>query len=173
MTSENNCIIEDVDNEVNFFNPCVFNDSDSFDSSNDDDENCFDICENNSFVSLDVNNDLESFAFGDSSLSNEHGDDLHEMLCGDDDMNIDASLCDLIDIEFVTFHDNCLDDALYIHDLIGKDRSEGVENENVKEEVEDKKKTRNESVREKVEEKYCNVFVDGVGKLINGSKLRG
>nr|GMD42453.1 hypothetical protein Iba_chr10bCG9490 [Ipomoea batatas] len=53
-----------------------------------------------------------------SSLSNEHVDDLHEMLCGDDDMNIDASLCDLIDIEFVTFHDNCLDDALCIHDLI-------------------------------------------------------
>jgi len=36
MPSENNCIIEDVDNEVNFFNPCVFNDSDSFDSDDDD-----------------------------------------------------------------------------------------------------------------------------------------
>lgn len=58
MTSENNCIIEDVDNEVNFFNPCVFNDSDSFDSSDDDDGNCFDTCENNSFVSLDDNDVL-------------------------------------------------------------------------------------------------------------------
>nr|GLL29801.1 hypothetical protein Itr_chr06CG15330 [Ipomoea trifida] len=33
---------------------------------------------------------------------------------------------------------------------------EGVENENVKEEVEDKEKTRNESVREEVEEKVRN-----------------
>nr|GME19886.1 probable leucine-rich repeat receptor-like protein kinase At1g35710 [Ipomoea batatas] len=152
MTSENNCIIEDVDNEVNFFNPCDFNDNDSFDSSDDEDENCFDTCENNSFnstendaiescednfsnsydsnssnprannffVSLDDNDGLESFTFGDSSLSNEHVDDLHERLCGDDDMNSDASLCDLIDIEFVNFLDNCLDDALYIHDLLGE-----------------------------------------------------
>nr|GMD82512.1 hypothetical protein Iba_chr13fCG8820 [Ipomoea batatas] len=65
------------------------------------------------------NNVLESFTFGDESLSNKHVDDLHEMLCGGDDMNIEASLCDLSDIECVTFHDNCLDDALYIHDLIG------------------------------------------------------
>nr|GLL16746.1 hypothetical protein Itr_chr01CG04790 [Ipomoea trifida] len=86
------------------------------------------------------NDGLESFTFGDSSLSNEHVDDLHEILCGDDDMNIEASLCDLSDIECVTFHDNCLDNALYIHDLIGKYQSEGVEKENVKEEVEDKKK---------------------------------
>nr|GMD40959.1 hypothetical protein Iba_chr10aCG14440 [Ipomoea batatas] len=257
MPSENNCIIEDVDNEVNFLNPYDFNDSDSFDSSDDDDGNCVDTCENNSFNSndndglesftfddnsllnehvgelhdmlcnvddalnvdaslLDLNdvefdtfhdnciddaiyihdllgeekeemdgserdallnsekeredekqetmvegveneNDvLESFTFGDESLSNELANDLHEMLCGDDDMNIEASLCDLSDIECVTFHDNCLDDALYIHDLIGKDRSEGVENENVKEEVEDKKKTRNESVREQVDEKVRN-----------------
>nr|GMC69062.1 hypothetical protein Iba_chr03aCG3150 [Ipomoea batatas] len=125
---------------------------DSFDSS-DDDENCFDTCENNSFVSLNDNDGLESFTFGDSSLSNEHGDDLHEMLCGDDDMNVDATLCDLNDVEIVNFLDNYLDDAMYIHNLIGKDRSEGVENENIKEEVEDKKKTRNESVREEVEEK--------------------
>nr|GMD45607.1 hypothetical protein Iba_chr10dCG11700 [Ipomoea batatas] len=143
------CGNEEEDTHGHFFNPCDFNDSDSFDSS-DDDENCFDTCENNSFnstennsiescednfsnpydsnssnprannslVSLDDNDGLESFTFGDSSLSNEHVDDLHEMLCGDDDMNIDASLCDLIDIEFVTFHDNCLDDALCIHDLI-------------------------------------------------------
>nr|GMD83570.1 hypothetical protein Iba_chr14aCG6380 [Ipomoea batatas] len=151
MTSENNYIIEDdVDNEVNLFNPCVFNDSDSFDSSDDDDENCFDTCENNSFVSLDDNDGLESFTFDDNALSNENVDDLHDMLF--DDMNVVASLCDLNDVEIVNFLDNCFDDAMYIHNLIGKDRSEGVEIENVKEEVEDKKKTRNESVREEVEE---------------------
>nr|GMC95915.1 hypothetical protein Iba_chr05cCG13150 [Ipomoea batatas] len=141
----------DVDNEVNLFNPCAFNDSDSFDSSDDDDGNCFDTCENNSFISLDDNEGLESFTFDDNALSNENVDDLHDMLF--DDMNIEASLCDLSDIECVTYHDNCLDDALYIHDLISKDRSEGVEKENVKEEVEDKKKTSDESVREEVEEK--------------------
>jgi len=47
-----------VTNEVIFFNPCDFNDSDSFDSS-DDDENCFDTCENNSFNSTE-NNSIES-----------------------------------------------------------------------------------------------------------------
>nr|GMD35768.1 flavonol 3-sulfotransferase-like [Ipomoea batatas] len=184
MTSENNCIIEDVDNEVNFFNPCDFNDNDSFDFPDDDDEKCVDTCENNSFnsmennstescvdnfsnsydsnssnpcennsfVSLDDNDGLESFTFGDESLSNELVNDLHEIL-DDDEMNVDASLLELNDVEFVTYHDNCLEDALYIHDLIGKDRSEGVEKENVKEEVEDKKKTSNESVREEVKEK--------------------
>lgn len=80
---------------------------------------------------------------------------MHE-ICVDDESNVDASLLDLNDVEFDTFHNNCLDDALYIHDLIGKDRSEGVENENVKEEVEDNEKTRNESVREEVEDKRRN-----------------
>nr|GMC66484.1 hypothetical protein Iba_chr02eCG6130 [Ipomoea batatas] len=122
MPSENNCIIEDVDNEVNFLNPYDFNDSDSFDSSSSDDENCVDTCENNSFVSLDDNDVLESFTFDDESLSNELTNDLHE-ICGDDNVNIEASLCDLNDIECVTFHDNCLDDALYIHDLIATDES--------------------------------------------------
>nr|GMD87395.1 hypothetical protein Iba_chr14bCG15310 [Ipomoea batatas] len=210
MPSENNCIIENVDNEVNFLNPYDFNDSDSFDSSDDDDGNCVDTCENNSFNSndddlhanssnncesdsfethdvnpsnscenvscgihdnafengsCDVNdvnsfnsNDddgLELFTFDDNSLLNEHVGELHDMLCDvDDELNVDACLLDLNDIECVTFHDNCLDDALYIHDLIGKDRSEGVKNENVKEEVEEKEKIRNESVREEVEEKF-------------------
>ncbi|XP_031108570.1 uncharacterized protein PF11_0207-like [Ipomoea triloba] len=129
--------------------------SDSFDPSDDDDENCVDPCENNFFVSLNENDVLESFTFDDESLSNELTNDLHE-ICGDDDVNIEASLCDLNDIECVTFHDNCLDDALYIHDLIGKDRSEVVKNENVKEEVEEKEEIRNESVREEVEEKVKN-----------------
>nr|GMD13553.1 uncharacterized protein LOC109169483 [Ipomoea batatas]GMD16823.1 uncharacterized protein LOC109169483 [Ipomoea batatas] len=59
----------------------------------------------------------------------------------DDEMNFDASSLDLHDVEFETYLDNCLDDALYIHDLIGKDRNEGVEKENVKEDVEKKEKT--------------------------------
>nr|GMC93889.1 hypothetical protein Iba_chr05bCG6710 [Ipomoea batatas] len=192
MPSENNCIIEDVDNEVNFLNPYDFNDSDSFDSSDDDDENCIDPCENNSFVSLNENDVLESFTFGDESLSNELANDLHEMLCGDDDMNIDASLYDIIDIELVNFHDNCLNDALYIHDLIGKDRSEEsvtIEKENEEESFENEKvlfeefygkiieeeeeKTRNESVREKVDEKVRNDEKES-NTLINRCKaLRG
>ncbi|XP_031106325.1 receptor-like protein 13 [Ipomoea triloba] len=129
------------------------------------------------------NDVLESFTFGDESLSNELANDLHEMLCGDDDMNIEVSLCDLIDIELVNFHDNCLNDALYIHDLIGKDRSEEsmtIEKKNEEENFENKKvlfeevhgkiieeekeKTRDESVKEEVEYKcmflgLCIVFV--------------
>nr|GLL21642.1 hypothetical protein Itr_chr03CG06060 [Ipomoea trifida] len=123
---------------------------DSFDSF-DNDENCFDNCENNSFnstendaiescednfsnsydsnssnphannsfVSLDDNDGLESFTFDDNALSNENVDDLHGMFF-DDDMNVDASLCDLNDIECVNFLDDCLDDAMYIHDLLGE-----------------------------------------------------
>nr|GMC73456.1 U-box domain-containing protein 5 [Ipomoea batatas] len=122
MPSENNCIIEDVDNEVNFLNPYDFNDSDSFDSSDDDDENCVDTCENNSFNSND-NDGLESFTFDDNSLLNEHVGELHDMLCNvDDELNVDASLLDLNDIEFDTFHNNCLDDAIYIHDLLGEEK---------------------------------------------------
>nr|GMC48870.1 hypothetical protein Iba_chr01bCG2500 [Ipomoea batatas] len=157
MPSENNCIMEDVDNEVNILNPYDFNDSDSFDSSSDD-ENCFDTCENNAFVSL---NDNDGF-----------------------DLN------DLNDIEFVNFHNNCLDDAIYIHDLLGEEKEEtdgdlrdlllssekeeekesvNIEKENEEENFEnekvlfgevhgkiieeEKEKTRNESVREQVDEK--------------------
>nr|GLL16737.1 hypothetical protein Itr_chr01CG04680 [Ipomoea trifida] len=122
MPSENNCIIEDVDNVVNFLNPYDFNDTDSFDSS-DDAENCFDTCENNDFVSLNDNDGFEFFTFGDESLSDELTNDLHE-ICGEDDVNIDASLNDLNDIEFVNFHNNCLDDAIYIHDLLGEEKEE-------------------------------------------------
>nr|GLL26861.1 hypothetical protein Itr_chr05CG08690 [Ipomoea trifida] len=124
MPSENNCIIEDVDNEVNFLNPYDFKDSDSFDSSDDDDGNCVDTCENNSFNSND-NDGLELFTFDDNSLINEHVDELHDMLCNvDDELNVDASLLDLNDVEFDTFHDNCLDDAIYIHDLLGEEKEE-------------------------------------------------
>nr|GMC68849.1 hypothetical protein Iba_chr03aCG1110 [Ipomoea batatas] len=111
-----------VDNEVNFLNPYDFNDSDSFDSSDDDDGNCVDTCENNSFNSND-DDGLESFTFDDKSLLNEHVGELHDMLCDvDDELNVDASLLDLNDIEFDTFHDNCLDDAIYIHDLLGEEK---------------------------------------------------
>nr|GMC82517.1 hypothetical protein Iba_scaffold35483CG0010 [Ipomoea batatas] len=124
MPSENNCIMEDVDNEVNFLNPYDFNDSDSFDSDDDDDGNCVDTCENNSFNSND-NDGLESFTFDDNSLINEHVGELHDMLCNvDDELNVDASLLDLNDVEFDTFHDNCLDDAIYIHDLLGEEKEE-------------------------------------------------
>ncbi|XP_031115718.1 uncharacterized protein LOC116019585 [Ipomoea triloba] len=190
-----------VTNEVNCFNPYEFNDSDSFDSSDDDKncfDNCennsfnstendaIESCEdnvsnsydsnssnphaNNSFVSLDDNDGFEFFTFDDNALSNENVDDLHGMLF-DDDMNVDASLCDLNDVEIVNFLDNCLDDALYIHDLIGKDRSEGVENENVKEEVEDKKKTRNESVREQVDEKVRNDEKEKIDKWLKAKRM--
>nr|GLL42408.1 hypothetical protein Itr_chr12CG21060 [Ipomoea trifida] len=113
-----------VDNEINLLNPYDFNDSDSFDSSDDDDGNCVDTCENNSFNSND-NDGLESFTFDDNSLINEHFGELHDMLCNvDDELNVDASLLDLNDVEFDTFHDNCLDDAIYIHDLLGEEKEE-------------------------------------------------
>nr|GLL18984.1 hypothetical protein Itr_chr02CG04070 [Ipomoea trifida] len=156
MTSENNCIIEDVDNacvempsdEIGVKEHDNFCDEpydDSFDhncgdayienvvdnvhanplenvgdiNAKHDDENCFDTCENNSFNSND-NDGLELFTFDDNSLLNEHVGELHDMLCNvDDELNVDASLLDLNEVEFDTFHDNCLDDALYIHDLIG------------------------------------------------------
>nr|GLL25790.1 hypothetical protein Itr_chr04CG24140 [Ipomoea trifida] len=164
MTSENNCIIEDVDNacvempsdEIGIKEHDNFCDEpydDSFDhncgdayienvvgnvdcvvddvhanplenvgdiNAKHDDENCFDTCENNSFNSND-NDGLELFTFDDNSLLNEHVGELHDMLCNvDDELNIDASLLDLNEVEFDTFHDNCLDDALYIHELIGR-----------------------------------------------------
>nr|GMC92323.1 uncharacterized protein LOC109169483 [Ipomoea batatas] len=51
------------------------------------------------------------------------------------------------------------------------DRSEGVENENVKEEVEDKKKTRNESVREEVEEKVRNDEKEKIDKWLKAKRM--
>nr|GMC80318.1 hypothetical protein Iba_chr04aCG19170 [Ipomoea batatas] len=78
----------------------------------------------NSFNSND-NDGLELFTFDDNSLINEHVGELHDMLCNvDDELNVDASLLDLNDVEFDTFHDNCLDDAIYIHDLLGEEKEE-------------------------------------------------
>nr|GMD39302.1 hypothetical protein Iba_chr09fCG12280 [Ipomoea batatas] len=105
MTSENNCIIEDVDNA------CVEMPSDEIgvkehdnfcDEPYDDyfDHNCGDAYIENVVGNVDCVVDnvhpilwknvdgLESFTFGDESLSNEHVDDLHEMLCSDDEMNV-------------------------------------------------------------------------------------
>nr|GMD88376.1 hypothetical protein Iba_chr14cCG6450 [Ipomoea batatas] len=163
MPSENNCIIEDVDNEVNFLNPYDFNDSDSFDSSDDDDGNCVDTCENNSFNSND-NDGLESFTFDDNSLINEHVGELHDMLCNvDDELNVDASLLDLNDVEFDTFHDNCLDDAIYIHDLLGEEKEErdgdlrDVLLSSEKEEVEESVTIEKENEKENFENKKCRI----------------
>nr|GMD20725.1 hypothetical protein Iba_chr07fCG7460 [Ipomoea batatas] len=124
MPSENNCIIEDVDNEVNFLNPYDFNDSDSFDSSDDDDGNCVNPCENNSPVSLEDNDGLESFTFDDNALINENDDKLHEIVCGDDNVRNDVNVCELNDVEFVNFFDDCIDDAMYVHELLGEEKEE-------------------------------------------------
>nr|GMD20792.1 uncharacterized protein LOC109154451 [Ipomoea batatas] len=83
----------------------------------------------NSKSPIEEDNDgLESFTFSDDSLSNEHVNNLHVMLGGDDDMSVDASLCDLNDVEIVNFYDNCLDDAIYIHELLGEVEEETDEN---------------------------------------------
>nr|GME09771.1 hypothetical protein Iba_scaffold9132CG0010 [Ipomoea batatas] len=177
MPSENNCIIEDVDNEVNFLNPYDFNDSDSFDSSDDDNGNCVDTCENNSFNSND-NDGLESFTFDDNSLLNEHVGELHDMLCDvDDELNVDASLLDLNDIEFDTFHDNCLDDAIYIHDLLGEEKEvtdgdlRDVLLSSEKEEVEESVTIEKENEEENFENK--NVLFEEVHcKIIEEKKTR-
>nr|GMC48768.1 hypothetical protein Iba_chr01bCG1620 [Ipomoea batatas] len=150
-------------NEVNFLNPYDFNDSDSFDSSDDDDGNCVDTCENNSFNSND-NDGLESFTFDDNSLLNEHVGELHDMLCDvDDELNVDAKKeekdGDLRDLLLSSEKEEEKESV-----IIEKENEEqNFENKNVMiEEVhckimeEEKEKTRNESVREEVEEKVRN-----------------
>nr|GMC88140.1 E3 ubiquitin-protein ligase CIP8-like [Ipomoea batatas] len=155
--------------------PCLH--SDSFDSSDDDDGNCVDTCENNSFNSND-NDGLESFTFDDNSLINEHVGELHDMLCDvDDELNVDASLLDLNDIEFDTFHDNCLDDAIYIHDLLGEEKEEtdgdlkDVLLSSEKEEVEESVTIEKENEEENFENK--NVLFEEVHcKIIEEKKTR-
>nr|GMC49464.1 hypothetical protein Iba_chr01bCG8030 [Ipomoea batatas] len=135
-----------VDNEVNFLNPYDFNDSDSFDSSDDDDGNCVDTCENNSFNSNDDNDGLESFTFDDNSLINEHVEkgetdgDLRDVLLSSEKEE---------EKENVTIEK--------------ENEEENFENEKVLfEEVhckiieEEEEKTRDESVKEEVEEKVRN-----------------
>nr|GME05174.1 hypothetical protein Iba_scaffold2661CG0030 [Ipomoea batatas] len=162
--------------ENNSIESCVNNFSNSYDS------NSSNPCENKSSVSLEDNDGLESFTFDDNALINENDDKLHEIVCGDDNVHDDVNMCELNDVEFVNFFDDCIDVAMYVHEFLGeveeemngsegdvllnseKEREnekqeimvEGVENENVKEEVEDKNKTSDESVREEVEEKVRN-----------------
>nr|GLL39869.1 hypothetical protein Itr_chr11CG17860 [Ipomoea trifida] len=143
---------------------------DSFDSSNDDDENCVDTCENNSFVPLDDNDVLESFTFDNESLSNELANELHDMLCNvDEELNVDDKKEE---------NDGDLRDLLLSSEkeeekesvIIEKENEEqNFENKDVMiEEVhckiieEEKEKTRNESVREEVEEKAVMMLNQGV-----------
>nr|GLL17798.1 hypothetical protein Itr_chr01CG16960 [Ipomoea trifida] len=226
MTSENHCIIEDVDNacvempsdEIGVKEHDNFCDEpydDSFDhncgdayienvvgnvdcvvddvhanplenvgdiNAKHDDENCFDTCENNSFNSND-NDGLESFTFDDNSLINEHVGELHDMLCNvDDELNVDASLLDLNDVEFDTFHDNCLDDAIYIHDLLGEEKEEtdgdlrdvllSSEKEEEKESVTIEKENEEENFENKnvmIEEVHCKIIEEEKEKTRNES----
>nr|GMD19034.1 hypothetical protein Iba_chr07eCG4920 [Ipomoea batatas] len=65
----------------------------------------------------DNDNDLESFVFNENALSSENDNDVHNALhdtLDDDDVNDNDGLCDLNDIEFVNFFDDCIDDALYM-----------------------------------------------------------
>nr|GMD45942.1 hypothetical protein AXF42_Ash015272 [Ipomoea batatas] len=132
MPSENNCIMEDVDNEVNFLNPYDFNDSDSFDSS-DDDENCFDTCENNAFVSLNDNDGFESFTFE----KEETDGDLRDLLLSSEKEEEKES----VNIEKENEEENFENEKVLFGEVHGKIIEE------------EKEKTRNESVREQVDEK--------------------
>nr|GMD13249.1 uncharacterized protein LOC109154451 [Ipomoea batatas] len=59
-----------------------------------------------------------------SSLTRKHVSDMHEILCIDDETNVDASLLKSNDVEFLDFLDTYLGNALYIHDLLSEDREE-------------------------------------------------
>nr|GMC47969.1 uncharacterized protein LOC109154451 [Ipomoea batatas] len=61
---------------------------------------------------LDSNDDLESFTFDDNALINGNDAALHEIVCSDDNMHVDDNVCDMNDIEFVNFFDDCIDDAI-------------------------------------------------------------
>nr|GMD66297.1 hypothetical protein Iba_chr12cCG13650 [Ipomoea batatas] len=50
---------------------------------------------------LDSNDDLESFTFDDNALINENDDALHKIVCGDDDIHVDDSVCDMNDVEIM------------------------------------------------------------------------
>ncbi|XP_031120384.1 uncharacterized protein LOC116023520 [Ipomoea triloba] len=169
MTSENNCIIEDVDNEVNSFNPCDFNDNDSFDSSDDDDENFEE--ETNDYV-RDVLLSKEK-EWGEESVTIEKENEEENF-----------------ENKNVLFEE--------VHCKIIEEEKEEIRDESVREEVEEKLPTfgreyamykikgvcqcptfetyleeRVDGAKGLVPVQYCNVFDDSVGKLINGSKLRG
>nr|GMC57809.1 hypothetical protein Iba_chr02aCG9210 [Ipomoea batatas] len=163
--------------ENNSIESCVDNFSNSYDS------NSSNPCENNSFVSLNENDVLESFTFSEESLSNELANELHDMLCDvDEELNVDASLLDLNDVEFDTFHDNCLDDAIYIHDLLGEENEEtdgdlrdlllSSEKEEEKESVTIEKENEEENFENKnvmIEEVHCKIIEEEKEKTRNES----
>nr|GLL41931.1 hypothetical protein Itr_chr12CG15160 [Ipomoea trifida] len=152
--------------ENNSIESCVDNFSNSYDS------NSSNPCENNSSVSLEDNDGLESFTFDDNALINENDGELHDMLCNvDDELNVDSCLLDLNDIEFVNFHNNCLDDAIYIHDLLGEEKEEtdgdlrdlllSSEKEEVEESVTIEKENEEENFENKnviIEEVHCKII---------------
>nr|GMC74702.1 hypothetical protein Iba_chr03cCG12560 [Ipomoea batatas] len=120
---------------------------------------------------LDSNDDLETFTFDNDASINEKDESIHDIVCGDDnDIPIDENVCEMNDIEFVNFFDDCVDDAVYIHDLIGEEKEEtdGDLRDVLFKEVhgkiieEEEEKTRDESVKEKVEEKVRNDEKDRV-----------
>nr|GMD42621.1 hypothetical protein Iba_chr10bCG11100 [Ipomoea batatas] len=189
MTSENNCIIEYVDNA------CVEMSSDEIgvkkhnnfcDEPYDDsfDHNCVDayienvignvdcvvdnvhanplenvgdintkrdddICDNSSNACKNATYELHDNAL---KCRNDFWDNVSTLFDNDEIVECNEfELLDLVDnnvlIDSVDNVNACVEYA------VGKDRSEGVEIESRKEEVEDKKKTRDESVMEEVEEK--------------------
>nr|GMC77601.1 uncharacterized protein LOC109154451 [Ipomoea batatas] len=78
----------------------------------------------------DNDNGLESFIFDENALSSENNNDVHDALhdtLDDDDVNDNDGLCDLNDIEFVNFFDDCIDDALYVHEILGEVEEEREE----------------------------------------------
>nr|GMD48682.1 ribonucleoside-diphosphate reductase large subunit [Ipomoea batatas] len=211
MTSENNCIIEYVDNA------CVEMSSDEIgvkkhnnfcDEPYDDsfDHNCVDayienvvgnvdcvvdnvhanplenvgdintkrdddICDNSSNACKNATYDLHDNAL---KCRNDFWDNVSTLFDNDEIVECNEfELLDLVDnnvlIDGVDNVNACVEYA------VGKDRSEGVEIESRKEEVEDKKKTRDESVREEVEEKIevtdkskskCNAEGEGKAKKV-------
>nr|GMD45770.1 hypothetical protein Iba_chr10dCG13260 [Ipomoea batatas] len=90
-----------------------------------------DVNDVNSFNSND-NDGLELFTFDDNSLLNEHDGELHYMLCDDDDeLNVNACLLDLNDIEFNVLFEE-------VNGKIIEEEKEKTRDESVREEVEDK-----------------------------------
>nr|GMD20790.1 hypothetical protein Iba_chr07fCG8030 [Ipomoea batatas] len=161
MTSKNNCIIEDVDNA------CVEMSSDEIgvkkynnfcDEPYDDsfDHNCGDAYIENVVDNLHANpleNQLFQSLCEPFFVSFDDNEDNVSTLF-DNDKIVECNEFELLDL----VDNNVLIDSVdnvnaCVEYAVSKDRSEGVEIESRKEEVEDKKKTRDESVREEVEEK--------------------
>nr|GMD79004.1 hypothetical protein Iba_chr13cCG18440 [Ipomoea batatas] len=85
-------------------------------------------CESDSFETHDVNpsNSCENVYCGihDNAFENDSCDVNGVNSFNSNDNDGLEFLLDLNDVEFDTFHDNCLDDAIYIHDLLGEEKEE-------------------------------------------------